>query len=102
MQNPKGDLTIPIIASIYNLAAFVSSMFTAVVGMKIGRRKTILLGNICIIIGSILQAATYSVAQIVVGRIICGFGIGFIASAVPTYMVFLPFCFGPYHQLHIH
>lgn len=62
-------------------------MFTAVVGMKIGRRNTILLGNICIIIGAIIQATTFSVAQIIVGRIICGFGIGFIASAVPTYMV---------------
>lgn len=78
---------IPIIASIYNLAAFASSMFTAFVGMKIGRRLTIVLGNVCIIIGAIIQASTFSAGQIIVGRIICGFGIGFIASAVPTYMV---------------
>lgn len=55
--------------------------------MKMGRRFTIILGNICIIIGATVQATTFSVAQIIVGRIICGFGIGFIASAVPTYMV---------------
>lgn len=62
-------------------------MFTAFVGMKVGRRNTIIMGNICIIIGATLQATTFSVGQIVAGRIICGFGIGFIASAVPTYMV---------------
>ncbi len=86
-QNPQGAFVIPIIASIYNLAAFTSSIFTAIVGMKIGRRRTIILGDICIIIGAIIQATTFSVGQIIVGRIICGFGIGFIASAVPTYMV---------------
>lgn len=33
-----------------------------------------------------LQASTYSVGQIIVGRIVTGAGIGCIASAVPTYM----------------
>lgn len=62
------------------------SLAITLFGMKLGRRKTILLGNGLICIGAALQAATYSVAQIVVGRIICGFGIGCIASSVPTYM----------------
>ncbi len=55
--------------------------------MKIGRKGTILLGCLLICIGALLQAATYSVGQIIAGRIICGCGIGCIASAVPTYMV---------------
>ncbi|KAF4549764.1 Sugar (and other) transporter-like protein 17 [Elsinoe fawcettii] len=62
------------------------SLAITLFGMQLGRRKTILLGNLLICIGATLQAATYSVAQIIVGRIICGFGIGCIASAVPTYM----------------
>lgn len=62
------------------------SLAITLFGMKLGRRKTILLGNGLICIGAALQAATYSIAQIVVGRIICGFGIGCIASSVPTYM----------------
>lgn len=66
-------------------------MFTAVYGMKMGRKRTIILGNICIIIGATIQASTFSVGQIIAGRIICGFGIGFIASAVPTYMVRAPY-----------
>ena len=79
-------MIIPIIASIYNLAAGVMSLCVSFFGMKIGRKGTILLGCLLICIGALLQAATYSVGQIIVGRIVAGAGIGCIASAVPTYM----------------
>ena len=84
--NPTGAFIIPIIASIYNLAASIMSLCVTFFGMKIGRRGTILLGDLMICIGALLQASTYSVGQIIVGRIVTGCGIGCIASAVPTYM----------------
>ncbi|KAH7374231.1 putative sugar transporter STL1 [Cadophora sp. MPI-SDFR-AT-0126] len=84
--NPTGPQTIPVIASIYNLAAGIMSLCVSSFGMAIGRKGTILLGCLLICIGALLQAATYSVAQIIVGRIVTGSGIGCIASAVPTYM----------------
>ncbi|KAK3115877.1 hypothetical protein LTR53_004321 [Teratosphaeriaceae sp. CCFEE 6253] len=84
--NPTGAFTIPIIASVYNLAAGVMSLCVTLFGMQLGRKRTILLGDLLICIGAVLQAATYSVGQIIAGRIICGFGIGCIASSVPTYM----------------
>lgn len=82
----KGPFIIPIIASIYNLAAGVCSLFVSFYGMKIGRKGTILLGCLLINIGALLQASTYSISQIIVGRIVTGAGIGNIAAAVPTYM----------------
>ncbi|CAD0113276.1 unnamed protein product, partial [Aureobasidium uvarum] len=78
---------IPVIASIYNLAAGVMSLCVSFYGMQIGRKGTILLGCLLICIGALLQASTYSVGQIIVGRIVTGAGIGNIAAAVPTYMV---------------
>lgn len=84
--NPKGAFIIPIIASVYNLAAGTMSLCVTFFGMKIGRRGTIQLGNLLVCIGAVLQASTYSVGQIIAGRIITGFGIGCIAAAVPTYM----------------
>ena len=63
------------------------SLCVSFYGMKIGRKGTILLGCLLICIGALLQASTYSVGQIIVGRIVTGCGIGNIASAVPTYMV---------------
>ena len=84
--NPQGAFVIPVIASIYNLAAGIMSLCVSFFGMKLGRKGTILLGDLFICIGALLQASTYSVGQIIVGRIVTGCGIGCIASAVPTYM----------------
>jgi hypothetical protein len=78
---------IPVIASIYNLAAGVMSLCVTFYGMQIGRKGTILLGCLLICIGALLQASCYSVGQIIAGRIVTGAGIGNIAAAVPTYMV---------------
>ena len=63
------------------------SLCVSFFGMQIGRKVTILLGCLLINIGALLQASTYSVGQMIVGRIVTGAGIGCIASAVPTYMV---------------
>ncbi|SMY24921.1 unnamed protein product [Zymoseptoria tritici ST99CH_1A5] len=62
------------------------SLYVAFFGMELGRKNTIQLGNLLICIGAALQASTYSVGQIIVGRIVTGAGIECIASAVPTYM----------------
>jgi MFS family permease len=84
--NPQGSFTIPLIASSYNLAAGVMSLCTSFFSMQLSRKRTILLGNLFICIGAVLQASAFSVPHILVGRIATGAGIGCIASTVPTYM----------------
>lgn len=59
------------IASSYTLAAAVCSLFVTVVGMPLGRRRCIMLGDACVIIGASIQASSWSVAQIIVGRVLC-------------------------------
>ncbi|KAF9889461.1 hypothetical protein FE257_007363 [Aspergillus nanangensis] len=86
LGNPKGAYIIPMVASSYTLAATVCSLITSILGMPLGRRGCILLGDILVVIGGSLQASAWSVAQIIAGRVICGFGIGLISCAVPTYM----------------
>lgn len=86
-QHPTGTYVIPMIASAYTLAAAVCSLCVACIGMPLGRRNCILLGNILVITGGALQASSWSVPQIIVGRVICGVGIGFISSTTPTYLV---------------
>ena len=70
-QYPTGTYVIPMIASSYTLAAAVCSLMVTMVGMPLGRRNCILLGNLLVIIGASLQASSWSVAQIIVARIIC-------------------------------
>jgi predicted MFS family arabinose efflux permease len=75
------------IASSYTLAATVCSLFVSIVGMPLGRRNILLLGNLFVIVGASLQASAWSVAHIIVGRVLCGFGIGFISCTVPMVSV---------------
>ncbi|OJJ08271.1 hypothetical protein ASPVEDRAFT_878726 [Aspergillus versicolor CBS 583.65] len=76
LGNPTGAYIIPMIASSYTLAATVCSLLTSVMGMPLGRRGCILLGDVLVIIGGSLQASAWSVAQMITGRVVCGFGIG--------------------------
>lgn len=70
----------------YTLAAFVTSIVIATFTMKIGRRGTILIGNVVAIAGAVVQATAYGVPQMIVGRLLNGFAIGAISSSVPTYL----------------
>jgi MFS family permease len=74
------------VASSYVLAATVCSFGVMFYGMQLGRRMCIILGNSLVIGGTAVQASAMSVPHIIVGRIICGFGIGFISSTCPTYI----------------
>ena len=74
-----------IVAS-YDLAALVTAVAIAPFTFRLGRRGTVIMGNIAAVIGSVLQAASYSVAQLIVGRLFTGFAIGCISSAVPAYL----------------
>ncbi|WVQ78653.1 hypothetical protein IAT38_000740 [Cryptococcus sp. DSM 104549] len=61
-------------------------------GDKIGRKKAILISDIFCTLGAVIIASSYSLAQIIVGRIVLGLGVGgasaisplFIAETAPT------------------
>lgn len=75
MGNPstslQGNMT-----SVYNLGCFLGALSTIWTGDILGRPRILLLGSTIIAVGGILQAASYSVAQIMVGRIVAGCGTG--------------------------
>lgn len=59
------------IASSYTLAAAFMSAAVMGIGMPLGRRNCIITGNALITVGGIIQAASYSVPQIIVARVLC-------------------------------
>ena len=71
--------------SIYNLGAFTGTIINFFLGEKLGRRKSMWFAMTWIIIGAILQASSYSVAQIMVARFVTGIGTGIETSTVPMY-----------------
>lgn len=86
MGNPQGAYTIPIIVASYDAAASVTAMGITLFTFYIGRRGTVLLGCGTSIIGALLQSSAYGIPQMIVGRVLTGFAIGCISSAVPTYL----------------
>jgi MFS family permease len=67
------------------VGAFLGSLATATFGERLGRRKTIAVGVVVMMIGALLQATAYVRAHIIVARIVSGVGMGIINSTVPVY-----------------
>lgn len=64
------------ITAIYDIGCFFGAIAAFFIGDWLGRKKTVLVGTTIMSIGAILQITTYSVAQIIVGRIVAGIGNG--------------------------
>lgn len=75
-----------ITSSCFSLGAFVGCLFTIFyLGDKLGRKWTIMCGMAINTVGVILQCTSYSLAQMIVGRIVNGFGIGITSSTAPSF-----------------
>ncbi|KIW38969.1 hypothetical protein, variant [Exophiala oligosperma] len=61
-------------------------MAAAIWGNKFGRCKTILMGNAIMIVGAVIQAATYGSGQLIAGRLISGLGNGLNTATIPVYV----------------
>jgi MFS family permease len=67
------------------VGCFLGSVFTSFFGEGLGRKKSIFIGVIIMIIGALLQSTAYSRAHMVVARVVSGIGMGFINSTVPVF-----------------
>ncbi|KAI9667231.1 MAG: hypothetical protein M1821_000044 [Bathelium mastoideum] len=73
------------IVATYTLGALVGACSCILFGDKLGRKRTIMLGAVVTCIGSILQSSSFSIAQLVVGRLITGIGFGAISATAPNW-----------------
>jgi MFS family permease len=78
------------VVSIYAVGCFLGACFIFLFGDKLGRRKSIFLGAIIMIVGVVIQVASVPVgggatAQFIIGRCITGIGNGINTSTIPTY-----------------
>ncbi|KAG8630186.1 hypothetical protein KVT40_001805 [Elsinoe batatas] len=74
-----------IVVATWNIGCFASAILTVFIGDKLGRRGTLMLGITILGIGKIIQAASYSYPQYIVGRFVAGLGNGFNASTAPAW-----------------
>ncbi|KAK3904215.1 general substrate transporter [Staphylotrichum tortipilum] len=82
----EGD-KVAVVFSLYTVGAMVGSPFAAIIADKFGRRKSMFVGAVIIIVGMIVISTSHSMAQIVVGRFVLGLGIAVMTVAAPSYAV---------------
>lgn len=71
--------------SIYEVGCMFGSIVIIFWGDRIGRRMSLVIGGIIVVLGTILQVTSYSRAQFIVGRIVAGLGNGMNTSTLGTY-----------------
>ena len=78
------------IVSVLQAGCFFGALASFYVSDTFGRKWALIIADIIFIIGSLIQTlcaiGTTSLAQLYVGRVIGGFGVGLISAVVPTYI----------------
>lgn len=88
---PAADFTLPsyqksLITSILSAGTFLGALIAGDLADFFGRRTTIVAGCIVFVVGVILQTASSALGLFVAGRLIAGFGIGFVSAIIILYM----------------
>ncbi|KAF4544207.1 Sugar transporter [Lasiodiplodia theobromae] len=84
--NLNGKTTlISTVTAIYDIGCFFGAIIAFMIGEKLGRKKSILLGTTVMSIGAIIQIASYGVPEMIVGRVIAGLGNGINTATAPVW-----------------
>jgi SP family myo-inositol transporter-like MFS transporter 13 len=74
------------ITSLCSGGAFFGAIVAGIYADKFGRKTGIYIGCLLFTIGAVIQAASYTFAQMCVGRFIVGLGVGSAAMIAPLYI----------------
>lgn len=73
------------IVATYDIGCIIGTLVSMFAGDKLGRRRSILIGCCILLVGAVLQTASYSLAQMIVGRVVAGVGNGMNTIAIPIW-----------------
>ncbi|KAF2085080.1 general substrate transporter [Saccharata proteae CBS 121410] len=83
-SNKEGAIQAMVVA-IYEIGCLIGSFFIIGFGDKLGRRRAVLVGTLIMLIGTAIQASSFGLAQLIVGRIVTGVGNGMNTSSIPVW-----------------
>ncbi|KAK2773802.1 hypothetical protein FQN52_004511 [Onygenales sp. PD_12] len=84
-HGPRPDVQGGITASMAG-GSWLGALTSGFLSDIFGRKKSIMIGAIIWIIGSIIVCASQNIAMLIVGRIINGFSVGICSAQVPVYI----------------
>ncbi|KAI9367005.1 general substrate transporter [Aspergillus egyptiacus] len=71
--------------AIYQIGCWLGSLVILVYGERWGRKSSTFWGSLIMIIGTVMQAATFDYGLFVAGRVVGGIGNGMVTSTIPTW-----------------
>ncbi|KAJ6096238.1 hypothetical protein N7486_006984 [Penicillium sp. IBT 16267x] len=74
-----------LITGLYDIGCLVGSFLIVIIGEKLGRRKSIYIGCVFVMVGTVLQVTARVIPHLMVGRVVTGVGVGIMTSIVPTW-----------------
>jgi MFS family permease len=74
-----------LVVATFTLGALVGALSCSYTGTLLGRRWVIFLGALCTLIGEAIECSAFQLAQLIVGRVIIGLGIGMLSATVPVW-----------------
>ncbi|KAI0100948.1 sugar transporter [Nemania sp. FL0031] len=85
LNGPGKTNTRSIVTSIYTIGCFLGALLAFSMGEKLGRKTTIIIGTAIMTVGAILQASSFSVPHMIIGRIVTGIGNGINTATAPVW-----------------
>lgn len=73
------------VVALYTLGCFFGCVNCIWLGDRLGRKRTIMFAAFTNIIGAILQSTSFSLGQLIVGRLVSGFGFGHLTATAPNW-----------------
>ncbi|KAI0149285.1 putative sugar transporter [Pestalotiopsis sp. NC0098] len=74
-----------LVIATFTLGALPGCLSCSYTADRFGRRPIIALGALLTLIGEILEASSFHIAQLITGRLILGVGVGMLSGVVPTW-----------------
>ncbi len=75
-----------VITASLSVGAIVGALFSSRINEALGRRRTIMVAAVIVIVGTLAASFSPTFALLVISRLIIGLGIGLSSSTVPTYL----------------
>ena len=74
-----------LVIACFTLGALPGCLSCSYTSEKFGRRPVIFVGALLTLIGQVLEASSFHLAQLIIGRTILGAGVGMLSGTVPTW-----------------
>ncbi|OAP56558.1 hypothetical protein AYL99_09737 [Fonsecaea erecta] len=86
LMKPANSWVTGAVVSLYDIGCFLGAMSIGYLADQCGRERTLSIASTVFCIGAVIQAASYDIPTITIGRVILGYGVGACAAGVPLYV----------------